>query len=101
MRSESVVFLIDCPDQKGLVSRVSTFFYERGFNILQCQQYTNVKQNHYYMRLELDLAGLATSRRGLEEAFNELAQTLQMKWSVAYSDKIQRIAILVTRASHC
>lgn len=101
MKPKAVTFLIDCPDQKGLVSRISTFFYERGFNILHCQQYTDVKQNHYFMRLKLDMEALSTSRKQLEQEFEEIAKTLQIRWSVHYSDTIQKMAILVTKASHC
>src|SRR5262245_47236763 len=101
IRKQSIVFLIHCPDQKGLVARISAFFYQRGFNILHCQQYTNVEQAHYYMRMELDLAGLSTSRKSLEEEFAELARELQMSWSVHYSDHVQKVALFVTKASHC
>jgi formyltetrahydrofolate deformylase len=101
VKQESIIFLIDCPDQKGLVSRISTFFYERGFNILHCQQYTNVKENHYFMRLKLDLATLSTSRKAMEEEFGRFAGTLQVRWSVHYSDYCMRVALLVTKASHC
>lgn len=97
----SVVFLIDCPDQKGLVARLSAFFYERGFNILLCQQYTNVKENHYFMRMELDLAGLSTTRKSLEQDFERLASSLSMRWSVHYTDQVQKVAIFVTKTSHC
>ena len=100
-KRESVVFLIDCPDQTGLVARISAFFYQRGFNILQCQQYTDVAQNHYFMRIELDLSGLSTSRKILEEDFGELARSLTMRWSVRYSDYVQKVAVLVTKKSHC
>jgi formyltetrahydrofolate hydrolase len=31
---DSAVLLIDCPDRKGLVARVSSLLYERGANIL-------------------------------------------------------------------
>tara|TARA_B110000305_G_scaffold64022_1_gene71273 strand:+ start:365 stop:511 length:147 start_codon:yes stop_codon:yes gene_type:complete len=41
MKSQIVTFLIKCPDQKGLVAKITTFFYEKGFNILSCQQYAN------------------------------------------------------------
>lgn len=100
-KPHSVVFLIDCPDQKGLVSRLSTFFYERGFNILHCQQHTDIDRNHYFMRMELDLSGLSTSRKILETDFGRLAQSLNMRWSVCYSDYVQKVAVLVTRTSHC
>jgi len=101
MKLQSIVFLIDCPDQKGLVSRISTFFYERGFNILHCEQYTNVKENQYFMRLKLDMSGLKTSRKVLENEFGEFAASLNMHWTVHYSDYITKIGILVTKTSHC
>jgi formyltetrahydrofolate deformylase len=101
MKPHSIIFLIDCPDQKGLVSRISSFFYQRGFNILHCQQYTDVKQNHYYMRLKLDMSGLSTSRKQLEKDFDEFSRPLSAHWSVHYSDFVQKIGILVTKAPHC
>jgi formyltetrahydrofolate deformylase len=101
MKPQSIVFLIDCPDQKGLVARISNFFYQRGFNILHCQQHSNVKENHYFMRIKLDMAGLSTSRKALEEEFAQLAEPLKMNWTVHYSDSMVRVAILVTKTSHC
>ncbi len=101
MKLQSIVFLIDCPDQKGLVARISNFFYQRGFNILHCQQHSNVKENHYFMRIKLDMAGLTTSRKALEEEFAQLAEPLNMRWTVHYADLMYRVAILVTRTSHC
>ena len=101
MKLNTIVFLIDCPDQKGLVSRISTFFFERGFNILHCEQYTNVKENQYFMRLKLDMSGLKTSRKVLENEFGEFAASLNMNWTVHYSDYSTKVAILVTKTSHC
>jgi formyltetrahydrofolate deformylase len=97
----SIIFLIQCPDQKGLVSRISTFFFERGFNILHCQQHTDVQKNLYFMRLKLDMDSLSTSRRALEEDFKEFGKPYNLIWSVHYSDYIQKVAILVTKTSHC
>lgn len=53
------------------------------------------------MRLKLDLAGLATSRRQLEEEFTTFAAPLSLAWSAHYSDRVQRMAILVSKAPHC
>src|SRR3990172_2249222 len=95
----SIIFLIQCPDQKGLVSRISTFFYQRGLNILHCQQYTDIQHNLYFMRLKLDLTSLSSSRRLLEDEFAGFGKTLNLRWSVHYSDHIERVAILVTKGS--
>jgi formyltetrahydrofolate deformylase len=98
---QTAVFLIQCPDQKGLVSRISTFFYERGFNIVHCQQHTDVPTNRYYMRMVIDLKDLRSSRKQLEEDFAVFGEPLALEWSAHYSEPRQRVALLVTRASHC
>jgi formyltetrahydrofolate deformylase len=101
MKPASIIFLLDCPDQKGLMSRITSFFYQRGFNILHCQQYTDTRENHFFMRMKLDMQDLATSRETLEREFDDFARSLQIRWVVQYSDVPQRMAILVTRAAHC
>ncbi len=97
----AIIFLIDCPDRKGLVASASSFFYERGFNILHCQQYADPRNRHFYMRLKLDLGDLQGSRKQLEEDFAAFADGFGMRWSVRYTDHVERVAILVTKESHC
>jgi formyltetrahydrofolate deformylase len=101
MKNAHIIFLLDCPDQKGLVSRISSFFYKRDFNILHCQQYSDVRENHFFMRTKLDMRDLSTSRETLEREFDDFAQPLKIRWHVHYSDIPQRVAILVTKAAHC
>jgi formyltetrahydrofolate deformylase len=96
-----IIFLIQCPDQKGLVSSISTFFYKKDFNILQCQQYSDLLNGRYYMRLELSLNDLSTSRKQLENEFETFGKPFQLRWSVDYTDEVQRMAILVSKTSHC
>ncbi|MCX4188539.1 formyltetrahydrofolate deformylase [Methylophaga sp. OBS4] len=96
----SIVFLIQCADQKGLVAGITGFFAERQFNILHCQQYTDVEQGQYFMRIKLEDEG-TLPREQLETEFDRFAKTLNLTWSVRYADQPYRVALLVTRASHC
>lgn len=98
---KSIVFLVQCPDRKGLVSRISTFFYERGFNIVHCQQHTDVAANRFYMRIKLDLGTLSMARAALESEFDAFAQDLGLAWEAHYGDRAQRVAILVSKTAHC
>lgn len=100
MKSQIVTFLIKCPDQKGLVAKITTFFYEKGFNILSCQQYANAIEDSYFMRIRLNAAGTNISKEALENNFLELAAPLKLDWSVNYGDKKQNMAILVSHTSH-
>ncbi|KGM06525.1 Formyltetrahydrofolate deformylase [Methylophaga thiooxydans] len=96
----SIVFLIQCTDQKGLVAGITSFFAERQFNILHCQQYTDVEIGQYFMRIKLEDEGTLPHEQ-LEAEFESFAQTVNLSWSVRYSETPYRVALLVTRASHC
>jgi len=94
-------FLIQTEDRKGLLATISNFFYNRGFNILRCQQYTDLYENKYYMRIKLDLTDLTVTRAALEQSFRDLAEEFDLKWSIQYSDQVKRMAIMVSKTSHC
>lgn len=100
MKSQVVTFLIKCPDQKGLVAKITNFFFEKGFNILSCQQYVNSIEDTYFMRIRLNAEGTNISKTDLENSFVKLAEPLQFNWSVNYGDKKQNIAIMVSHTSH-
>jgi formyltetrahydrofolate deformylase len=96
----AIVFLIQCPDRKGLVAGITGFFAEREFNILHCQQYTDVENGQYFMRIRLEDEGQLPHPQ-LEQQFNAFAENMNLTWSVRYSEKPYRVALMVTRASHC
>jgi formyltetrahydrofolate deformylase len=54
---DSAVLLIDCPDRKGLVARVSGLLYEYGANILHADQHQDHAQGLFFMRVEFTLNG--------------------------------------------
>ncbi len=53
------------------------------------------------MRLELDMNDLKTSRQELEAEFSAFAKANDLEWSCSYSDYKARVAILVSKTSHC
>lgn len=97
----NIIFLIKCPDHTGLLANISSFFYNGGFNILQCRQYTDSLNEKYFMRIQLDGNGLKSSRHELETAFEIFAKEYELEWSVHYSDYRTRVAIMVSQTSHC
>lgn len=101
MKSQTITVLIKCPDQKGLVARITSFFYKEGFNIVSCQQYVNAQENTYFMRVRLNSEGAEISKNEFEEKFLEIANPLQMDWSVSYEKKKKNLAIFVSHTSHC
>jgi formyltetrahydrofolate deformylase len=109
------IFLVAAPDQPGLVARFAGFFFELGLNIVDASNHASrvdSSDRRFYMRLAVDLGGLSSaralerlgdsaSRRTLEAAFAKLADELGATWSVGYEDKVEKIAVLVTKESAC
>ena len=96
-----ITFLIKCPDQRGITARITNFFYDNDFNIVTSQQYTNVKEVKFFMRIRVecdDFEELDCEK--LEFAFSKLAQTYQIEWSVDYGKSKSKVAIMVTHTSH-
>jgi formyltetrahydrofolate deformylase len=103
---DSAVLLIDCPDQKGLVARVSSLLYRLGANILHADQHQDHEQGLFFMRVEWGLAGGSPSDSGFDlEAFRAefapLAAELQMRWKLTLGDRRPRMALFCSQYLHC
>ncbi|MCU0464486.1 MAG: formyltetrahydrofolate deformylase [Anaerolineae bacterium] len=100
--SHSAILLISCPDQKGLVSAVTRFIFEQGGNILQLDQHVDAEASAFFMRVEWDLAGFVLEREAIGTAFDlTIARRFGMAWSLHFSDDVPRMALFVSKQSHC
>ncbi|MBR1965183.1 MAG: formyltetrahydrofolate deformylase [Lentisphaeria bacterium] len=99
-RNEAI-FLIATEDRKGLLSIISSFFYEHNFNIIKCQQYSDLVENKYFMRIRIDLADMTITRQHLEESFDGLAKKLQLDYTINYTADVKKVAVMVSKTSHC
>ncbi|MGA3045360.1 MAG: formyltetrahydrofolate deformylase [Terracidiphilus sp.] len=117
---DSAVLLIDCPDRKGLVARVSSLLYEQGANILHADQHQDHELGLFFMRVEWDLngpaedldwqaqstAGPASSPHsfdleGFRSAFAPLAAELGMRWKLSSSERRPKVALFCSQYLHC
>lgn len=101
MKDQKITVLIKCKDQKGLVAKITNFFYNEGFNVLSCQQHVNKLENKYFMRIYINAEEVAISREELELKFDSLAKVLEINWSMHYERAKKKVAIMVSHTSHC
>lgn len=97
----TAVLLISCPDQRGLVARIAQFIFQSNGNILHSDHHTDAESGLFLMRVEWELDGFQISRETIAEAFAPLGESLRMQWQLHFSDQPQRMAIFVSRLSHC
>jgi len=96
---DSAVLLIDCPDRKGLVARVSGLLYERGANILHADQHRDQELGLFFMRVEFELNGF--DLEGFRATFATLAADLNMTWKLTSSLRRPRVALFCSQYLHC
>ncbi len=91
--------MIDCPDRKGLVARVSGLLYERGANILHADQHVDHELGLFFMRVEWELDGF--DLEGFKTAFAPMAGELNMTWKLTSSARRPRVALFCSQVLHC
>jgi formyltetrahydrofolate deformylase len=96
------VLLIHCPDRAGILAVVTEFINQHKGNILYLDQYVNREERVFFMRVEWDLASFQIPRDKVSEYFNTLiASRFEMNYRIHFSDEKPRMAIFVSKMSHC
>lgn len=101
MTKQTATLLISCPDQRGLVAKFANFIYANGGNIIHADQHTDFEAGLFLTRIEWQLKGFNLPKDVINPAFNAIAQPLNAKWELHFSDTLPRIAIWVSRQDHC
>ncbi|WP_299004756.1 formyltetrahydrofolate deformylase [uncultured Caulobacter sp.] len=94
-----MILTLSCPDQRGIVAKVSAFLFERGCNILDAQQFDDQETGQFFMRVVFDADG--ADRAALREAFGALAEPLKMKWTLRNRADRYRVLLLASKFDHC
>ena len=98
----TAILLLYCPDKQGIISEVTRFITDNKGNIVYLDQYVDKQDGMFFMRIEWELEGFLIPRNKIYEYIETLyAQRYQMKFSLYYSDKRPRMAIFVSKMSHC
>jgi formyltetrahydrofolate deformylase len=101
MLKPTATLLVSCPDQRGLVAKIANFIYSNGGNIIHADQHTDFAAGLFLTRIEWQLEDFNLPREYIAPAFNAIAQPLQAKWELHFSDTVPRMAIWVSKQDHC
>lgn len=100
--SDSAILLVCCPDRKGIVASVTEFIYSNGGNILDLEQHVDVPDNVFFMRVEWSLDDFGIPVESIGHSFRiEIAEKFGMNWWLYFSEQTPRMAIFVSKLSHC
>ena len=102
MKEEAAQLLLYCPDKQGILAEVTDFITVNKGNIIYLDQYVDHAENVFFMRISWDLDGFLIPKEKIEDYFNTLyAQKYQMTFRLYISGTKPKMAIFVSKMSHC
>jgi formyltetrahydrofolate deformylase len=97
--SRKFVLTLSCSERAGIVHAVTTFLFDRGFNIEEHQQFDDGLRQTLHLRTAFSGPTEYAPER-LEEEFRSIADRFEMKFNF-YDETKQRILVMVSKFGHC
>ena len=94
--------LLHCPDKPGILAEVTDFITVNKGHIIYLDQYVDHVENIFFMRIEWELKDFLVPQEKIEDYFRTLyGQKYEMDFRLYFSDVKPRMAIFVSKLSHC
>jgi formyltetrahydrofolate deformylase len=90
-----------CPDQVGIIARVTGFIAEHHGWILESSFHADDLDGRYFMRIEVKADSIPFMLAEFRERFRPVAESLQMDWRISDSAVKKRVVVLVSKQEHC
>lgn len=98
----SAILLLHCQDKSGIISEVTKFITDNKGNIIYLDQYVDREDGMFFMRIEWELENFLIPRDKLYDYIDTLyAQRYKMTFNLYFNDERPRMAIFVSKMSHC
>ena len=98
----TAIILMHCPDQRGIVANVTEFLNFNHGNILYLDQHVDHVEKVFFMRVEWELDGFLIPADKIADYFQtQIAAKYGMKFNLYFSNYTPRMAIFVSKMSHC
>lgn len=99
---KNAILLIHCPDKQGIVAKITEFLDNNNGNIIELDQHVDREDKIFYMRIEWELDKFLIPENKIGDYFNtQIAVKYDMYWKLYFSDFKHRMAIYVSKMSHC
>ena len=98
----TAILLVHCPDRTGIVAALTDFLHSNNGNIISLDQHVDRDIHHFFMRVEWELADFDIPQHKIADYFGTLVgQKFGMHWQLHFTNHTPRMAIFVTKSTHC
>ena len=94
------VLTLSCPDQPGIVTRVTAELYSYRANIVEAAQFEDADTDRFFMRVVFTIPdGIDLAR--VIDTFEPVGRLYGMAWAIRPRDHRQRVLLLASKFDHC
>jgi formyltetrahydrofolate deformylase len=94
------VLTIACPDRPGIVHAVTGWLLQHDGNIMESQQFDDVRENRFFMRIDFEVSS-PVSADDLRSSFASVAGEFDMEFELWDAAAPYRTLIMVSKQLHC
>ena len=91
---------LSCPNQPGIVARVTAELFAMTGNILEAHQFDDTETGGFFTRIVFNL-GDERNIGKLVDRFGPIAGQYRMDWEIRPRNEARKVLILVSKADHC
>jgi len=100
LMTPAFVLTLSCPDQPGIVTRVTAELYSYRANIIEAAQFEDGETGRFFMRVVFTLPA-ATGIAVFIDTFGPVARHYGMNWAVRARDQVRKVLLLASKFDHC
>ena len=100
MSTRRFLLALSCPNQPGIVARVTTELFGHGGNIVEAHQFDDMETGRFFMRIVFD-APKAIEIAALNADFRPIAEHYGMHWVIRATDQRMKVLLLASKSDHC
>jgi formyltetrahydrofolate deformylase len=94
------VLTLACPERPGIVRAITAFLADRGFDIVEHQQFDDHMSGKLYLRTAFTPGDKEVSAEGLSAEFAAVADEFGMEFTI-HDGRPQRLLVMVSKFGHC
>jgi formyltetrahydrofolate deformylase len=91
---------LNCKDQVGIVSKISTLLANNNCNIIESKQFTDQETNSFFIRQSFQLPNQLNIET-IKKKFENLSHILNANYEIRHIHKTLKTLILVSKFDHC
>ncbi len=100
MTRQTFTLTVSCPDKPGIIAAITGCIAKTGGNILNLAQHTATDIGSFFCRVSFTGTDTFTEQAFSAE-FASIASAYAMEWHVYDDAKKKKVAVLVSKTSHC